>query len=50
MVHSTGRLRAVDLVEVNPLRAKDDEEVKRTVAAAGTVLMAALGHSRAPPF
>jgi arginase len=43
--HNTGRLQAVDLVEVNPsLGTKDD--AKRTVEAAIQILVAACGHSR----
>lgn len=46
LLHSTGRLRGVDLVEVNPALGRDTVEVDRTVEAACNVIMAALGYRR----
>jgi arginase len=43
MVQRTGRLRAMDMVEVNPKLAKDMEEADRTVNAANDIILAALG-------
>ncbi|CAH1117718.1 unnamed protein product [Phaedon cochleariae] len=45
MIHSTGRLGAMDLVEVNP-SIGSEQDVKRTVDAAIHIIMAAVGHSR----
>ena len=50
MVHSTGRLRAMDLVEVNPSLAKEVKDADRTVNAANNIVMAALGFRSSPPF
>lgn len=44
-VHETGRLAAVDLVEVNP-NLGSARDVQTTVEAALQVLLAAFGHSR----
>lgn len=44
-VHETGRLAAVDLVEVNP-GLGSERDVRTTVQAALQLLMAAFGHSR----
>lgn len=44
-LHSTGRLRAIDLVEINPAIG-DDIDRRRTIEAGLAVLKAALGHSR----
>jgi len=46
ILYSTGRLRGMDLVEVNPRLGKDQEEVERTVRAACNIILAALGHRR----
>ena len=43
--YNTGRLQAVDLVEVNPSLGTQ-EDAKRTVDAAVQLLVAACGHSR----
>lgn len=51
IVHATGRLRAVDLVEINPAIGNETDR-KRTIDAGISVLKAALGFSRkgsAPP-
>jgi len=45
LLHSTGRLAGLDLVEVNPLLGSE-EGVDRTLEAATKVVMAALGYSR----
>lgn len=45
MVYRTGRLGALDLVEVNP-NLGTEQEVTRTVDAAINIIMAGLGHSR----
>ncbi|KAJ8916233.1 hypothetical protein NQ315_016372 [Exocentrus adspersus] len=45
MVHRTGRLGALDLVEVNP-SIGTEQDVKRTIEAAIHVIQAAFGHSR----
>lgn len=45
MIYRTGRLGALDLVEVNP-NVGTDHEVTRTVEAAISIIMAGLGHSR----
>jgi len=50
LIHSTGRLRAVDLVEVNPALGKDNDEVERTVDAACNVIMASLGYRKNTTF
>merc|ERR1719430_1845143 len=50
LIHSTGRLRAVDLVEVNPALGKDNAEVERTVDAACNVIMSALGYRKNTTF
>jgi arginase len=50
MVHRTGRLKAVDMVEVNPGLANNVEEANRTVNAANNILLAALGFRNSPPF
>merc|ERR1719151_556045 len=43
LVSCTGRLAAVDMVEVNPRLARDAGDAERTVEAAGSILLAALG-------
>ena len=43
MVSRTGRLQAMDLVEVNPSLGKDRGEVARTVNAANNIILAAMG-------
>ena len=43
IVHATGRLTGLDLVEVNPVLAKSQEELDKTVEAALEVILAALG-------
>ena len=43
MVHRTGRLKAVDMVEVNPSLASNKAGAEKTVNAANDLLMAALG-------
>jgi len=43
MLHSTGRLQAVDLVEINPLLVTRQHEVDRTVQAALHLIYSALG-------
>ncbi|CAG5018469.1 unnamed protein product [Parnassius apollo] len=45
IIHSTGRLRAIDLVEINPALG-DESDRKRTIEAGLCVLKAALGFSR----
>lgn len=45
IIYSTGRLRAVDLVEINPALG-DESDRKRTIDAGLAVLRAALGFSR----
>ncbi|CAH1978047.1 unnamed protein product [Acanthoscelides obtectus] len=45
MVHSTGRLGAMDLVEVNP-HIGSEGDVKKTVEAAIHVILAAFGYNR----
>ncbi|KAL1497156.1 hypothetical protein ABEB36_008162 [Hypothenemus hampei] len=45
IVHRTGRLSALDLVEVNP-NIGTEQEVHRTVDAAIHIIAAGLGHSR----
>ena len=42
-VHRTDRLKAVDMVEVNPSLASNKAEVEKTVNAANDLIMAALG-------
>ncbi|CAH0557728.1 unnamed protein product [Brassicogethes aeneus] len=44
-IHKTGRLGAMDLVEVNP-SIGSEKDVNRTVEAAVHVILAAFGHSR----
>jgi len=50
MVHRTGRLQALDMVEVNPALAKSKEEVSLTVTAAKNIILAALGHRPPQPL
>lgn len=45
IIHGTGRLRAVDLVEINPALGNESDR-KKTVEAGLAVLRAALGFSR----
>lgn len=45
IIHETGRLRAIDLVEINPALGSDSDR-KRTIEAGLYVLKAALGFSR----
>ncbi|XP_014370617.2 arginase, hepatic [Papilio machaon] len=45
IIHATGRLRAIDLVEINPALGNDYDR-KRTIEAGLCVLKAALGFSR----
>lgn len=45
IVYATGRLRAVDLVEINPALG-DTSDRKRTLDAGMSILKAALGFSR----
>lgn len=45
IAHRTGRLGAIDMVEVNP-SIGNEQDVKRTVEAAIYVIAAGLGHSR----
>lgn len=45
IIHATGRLRAVDLVEINPA-VGDASDRKRTIDAGMCILKAALGFSR----
>ncbi|XP_068628773.1 arginase-2, mitochondrial isoform X2 [Battus philenor] len=45
IIHSTGRLRAIDLVEINPALG-DESDRKRTIEAGLCVLKAGLGFSR----
>jgi len=42
LLHQTSRLRAIDMVEVNPILAKDAIEAKKTVNAANDIILAAL--------
>lgn len=44
-IHRTGRLGAVDLVEVNP-SIGTEKDVRTTVDAAMYIIMAAFGHNR----
>lgn len=44
-VHKTGRLKAIDMVEINPLIG-DAGDVKKTIEAAILILKAGLGFSR----
>ncbi|XP_049887662.1 arginase-2, mitochondrial isoform X2 [Pectinophora gossypiella] len=44
-IHSTGRLRAIDLVEINPALGSDADR-RRTIEAGLCILKAALGFSR----
>merc|ERR1712013_244460 len=50
LVYQTGRLKAVDMVEVNPSLASSEIEKARTVNAANNILLAALGFRNCPPF
>jgi len=43
IVAETGRLKALDLVEVNPLLANNQEDLRTTVEAAIEVILAAIG-------
>lgn len=45
IIHSTGRLRALDLVEINPAIGNDSDR-KRTIEAGLCIVKAALGFSR----
>ncbi|CAH2100019.1 unnamed protein product [Euphydryas editha] len=45
IIHGTGRLRAIDLVEINPALGNDSDR-KRTIDAGLCILSAALGFSR----
>lgn len=45
LIHGTGRLRALDLVEINPALGNDYDR-KRTIEAGLCILKAALGFSR----
>ncbi|CAB3237168.1 unnamed protein product [Arctia plantaginis] len=45
IIHATGRLRAIDLVEINPAIGNENDR-KRTIDAGISVLKAALGFSR----
>ena len=47
-VHNTGRLGALDLVEVNP-SIGTEHDVKSTVNAAIHILLSAFGHNRRTP-
>ena len=46
----TGKLRAMDLVEVNPSLATDKKEADRTVSAANNIVLAALGFRDSSPL
>ena len=46
MVHETGCLRGLDVVEVNPALAKNENEIHKTVDAAKRLILAAAGFSR----
>jgi arginase len=50
MVNSTGRLRAMDLVEVNTSLASEKEDANRTVNAANNIILAAMGFRSSPPL
>jgi len=43
MLHTTGRLRAIDMMKVSPLWSKSQEELDKMVDAAKTLILAALG-------
>jgi len=43
MVHRTGMLKAVDMVEVNPSLATNKADAEKTINAANNILMTALG-------
>lgn len=45
IIHSTGRLRAIDLVEINPAVGNESDR-KKTIEAGLSILKAALGFSR----
>ncbi|CAN9508836.1 unnamed protein product [Ophioblennius macclurei] len=45
-LHQTGRLSGVDLVEVNPLRGRTEEEVRSTADTAVSVLLSCFGRVR----
>lgn len=45
VVCSTNRLRAIDMVEINPTLGTD-KDVKVTVEAAKDIILAGLGHRR----
>lgn len=45
IIHKTGRLRAIDLVEINPAVGSDSDR-RRTIEAGLAVLKAGLGFSR----
>ncbi|KAG5889604.1 hypothetical protein JTB14_024025 [Gonioctena quinquepunctata] len=45
MVHNTGRLGAMDLVEVNP-SIGTEQDVKKTIDAAIHIILAAFGYNR----
>lgn len=45
IIHSTGRLKAIDLVEINPALG-NDEDRRRTVDAGISILKAGLGYQR----
>ncbi len=46
MVHQTGCLRGLDLVEVNPALATNEEDLAKTVDAAKRLILAAAGFPR----
>jgi arginase family enzyme len=46
MVHQTGCLRGLDLVEVNPALATNERELAKTVDAAKRLILAAAGFPR----
>jgi len=46
LVYSTGRLKAVDMVEVNPSLASNKADAEKTINAANKILMTALGFGK----
>lgn len=45
VIHQTGRMNALDLVEVNP-KLGNERDVSKTVEAAKQIILAAFGHER----
>jgi len=45
-VHATGRLRGLDIVEVNPKLARTEADLTKTIEAAKRLILAAFGFER----